>query len=212
MIAAGEVVDIFLGDHLGVELFIRSSRLPGASLGRPTAKRFLRPADQGVGAAVAFQRAANAEGVQRRVGVAIDDDVPQFAAAAVDALDQHLLNDDPAADAGAHREQHHAAVLAAGAGPVFAVGSGVGVVHVGDWVAAGPAHQIADRRVVPVGQVAGAEQHAGLEVHRARRREPHPGDIPGRGAPIRRPATAPQPPIRSAASAGPRSSWVGIER
>src|SRR5690606_1284280 len=86
-------------------------------------------------------------------------------------------DDDTPADAGAHGEENHAAVLAPGAGPVLAIGGGVGVVDVGNGIAAGAADEVANRRVVPVGQVAGAEEHAGLEVHRARGGEADAGDV-----------------------------------
>ena len=54
--------------------------------------------------------------------------VARFAAVAVLAFEDHVVDDDAAADAGAEGEQHHAVRVAARADPELAVGGGVGVV------------------------------------------------------------------------------------
>ena len=58
----------------------------------------------------------------------LDDDVAALATVAVPALDDPALVDDSAADSRAQREEYEAAGVPPRAGPVFAVGRGVGVV------------------------------------------------------------------------------------
>ena len=66
------------------------------------------------------------------------------------------------------------------AGPVFAVGRGVGVVLKDRLLLQLLRKQIADRQMIPSRQVGRLEKHPAREVHCARRAEPDPGDpVPG---------------------------------
>ena len=68
-------------------------------------------------------------------------------------------------------------ILLAGARPKLAVSGRVRVVGERDRHAEVVAHPIADRKVPPAGQVAGAQDHALGDVHRARRRDAGAGDV-----------------------------------
>ena len=74
---------------------------------------------------------------------------------------------DSAADTRAQREHHQAMRIPAGADPVFTIRGSVSVVLEHDRLAQAVGEQLADRQVIPPGQVRRLEQHAGVEVHRA---------------------------------------------
>src|SRR5208337_1545008 len=110
----------------------------------------------------------------------LDDDVAALATMAVPALDDPALVDDSAADARAQGEEYEAARVPPRAGPVFAVGRGVGIVLQDRLLVQLLRKQIADRQMIPSRQVGRLEKHPAREVHCARRAEPDPGDlVPG---------------------------------
>ena len=77
---------------------------------------------------------------------------------------------------------------AAGPGPVFAVRGRVAVVLEDDRLAEPFGEELADRQVLPAGQVGRLEQHAGGEVHRPGRAQPDARDpVPGQPARLDRP-------------------------
>src|SRR5690349_18995745 len=86
----------------------------------------------------------------------IDDDVAALAAGAIFAVNGKIPDDDSAPDSRAQREEHNAMVLAPFADPGFAEGGCVGVVGKRHWRATERLRQqVANRRVIPAGQIVG---------------------------------------------------------
>ena len=96
---------------------------------------------------------------------------------AVGAVDRCVVDDDAAAHTRAQREQDQAVVMAARSNPEFAVGRGGRIVCVGHIVAAVHRHTVADREVVPAGQVARAEDYARRQILRPRCAQANAGDV-----------------------------------
>ena len=129
-----------------------------ARLVRSSDESFLRRLGDGVSLqgflGPLHERRGRGVGLEMAVGAAralagilhLDDDVPALGAVAVPALDDPTFLDDPAADPRAQGEQHEAAGVPSGAGPVFAIGGGVGVVLEDRRLGELLAEQVADRQ------------------------------------------------------------------
>jgi hypothetical protein len=92
--------------------------------------------------------------------------VPQLPADPERTAQQRAVDDDAAAEPGAHGEQHHVIDVPGGAEPELAPGRGVGVV-LHQHRQAGPLLDVRPQRLVPPGQVRREEHH-----------RPGPVDVP----------------------------------
>src|SRR5262249_4786880 len=134
---------------------------------------FLGPFDDGRGAGISFEVTALAAATHAAIGH-FDNDMADFRAVAVFALQDGVVDDDAAADAGAEREHDHAASAAAGARPVLSVGRRVRVVLKGGRFVECILQMLADWHVLPGPQIRWVEDHAPRDVH-----GPRGGDADG---------------------------------
>jgi hypothetical protein len=109
----------------------------------------------------------------------VDDDVAILSGVAVMAFEAGVADDHASADARAQGPEDHAREMAAGAGPVFAVGSGGGVVGKGHLVAAVFRHTVPNGKAIEARHVARVVEHAGLQVLRAGSAQAHTSELAG---------------------------------
>ena len=126
-----------------------------------------------------------AAGADPGLGGRIDDDVAAFRAVAVGALDVDVADDDPAAHAGAEREQHERRRATGRADPKLTVAGGVGVVGERHPAATMRRHAVTQRKIIPARQVARPDNLSGGDVERPGRAQAHSGDV-SRGNPRER--------------------------
>ena len=93
------------------------------------------------------------------------------------AFDNHVVDDNPAADARAQSPKHQAGHIAGGPDPILAIGGGVGVVLENRRFVELVGHQLADGQIVPARQIVRMQQHPAGNVHRAGRGHADGGDF-----------------------------------
>src|SRR6185437_11452425 len=133
----------------------------------PGGERLAGSLDDLRGAGVGLEAAAGAAAAQAAAIGAVDPQVPELAAVAVFALDDHVADDNAAADAGAEREQHHALRFLPRTDPEFAISRGVRIVLIDRRFAERLANVLANRHILPRLQIRRIENEAGLDVHEA---------------------------------------------
>ena len=115
---------------------------------------------------VGLEVAGAATGAPPRVSPPVDPNMSDFTPEAVFAIDQQVVNHNPATHPGAEGEKDQAVIVGRRTGPEFTKSRGIRIVGKGHRAVQGFAQSVANRKMPPARHVGGLENHSLLDVHR----------------------------------------------